>query len=75
MSAITPERAAELRDEWRRIARRSSEPRCSFCEKPDGLFVSGTPGVFICRGCVERCNEMFAEYDASVAVPGTTEEP
>ena len=43
--------------------------RCSFCgrEKPAQVqeLIANTSGdVFICRGCVELCNEIFAEADS-----------
>ncbi|MBS4173438.1 hypothetical protein KHA87_09095 [Bacillus sp. FJAT-49736] len=35
---------------------------CSFCGKPANevpKLIAG-PGVYICKGCVEKCNEILA---------------
>jgi len=47
---------------------RRSATRCSFCGKSQDQvrkLVHG-PGVFICDGCIELCNEVLRESGTSV---------
>ena len=45
---------------------------CSFCAKPSSAVtkVIAGPGVFICNECIQLCNDILKEEQASTA-PGT----
>jgi ATP-dependent Clp protease ATP-binding subunit ClpX len=48
------------------MARRKDIDYCSFCGNPgseDNLLVPGPDGLFICRQCVNVCNEIFAKNE------------
>ena len=44
------------------IAQNPGAPRCSFCgrERSEERRMVRGPGVFICAGCVDLCNEVLA---------------
>ena len=47
-------------------------PRCSFCGKPQGMvnrLVAG-PNVYICNECIELCNDILSEEEASFSPAG-----
>lgn len=42
----------------------TTEPRCSFCNKPqtaDNKSIVGPNGAAICRECVDVCNDIIAD--------------
>jgi hypothetical protein len=45
---------------------------CSFCKKPrpevPELFLG--PGVYICSGCVDICQQILLEHHGTAALPG-----
>ena len=53
------------------MARRRDVDYCSFCGSPgseDNLLVPGPDGLFICRQCVNVCNDIFAKNEAAAEV-------
>ena len=47
-------------------------PRCSFCGKSQNMverLVAG-PNVYICNECIELCNDILSEEEASFSPAG-----
>jgi tetratricopeptide (TPR) repeat protein len=56
----------EARQKERRI-KRNDGVRCGFCSTEEAvLFIAG-PGLYICDGCVDACNDVIAEEAAQGA--------